>query len=491
VRTSRLSCAILLVLCATAAGDVVRLRSGARLVGRVIERGERVRIVVESGTLTFRASDVVAIEAEETAAQRYARRKAEVGQRDLEGQLELANLAFAAGLRAERGRILEDAYAWSKSETVRRLLDRWRIFERELPPDEKAEAKLAAVLGRDAKIHLTPHWRIAYDTDLASARRRGEMLEAAWRKFHSMAARTELEVVAPADRLEALLFREHDAWFRTAAMPEERTRGLVGIFQPSSGRILLYDAQTSPEARGTGGAVDAEMAALAKAQAEVDRQKALLAKLEAAVADGTAAKSRGAEQSEKLAEWVEEARASLARDEEALRERERGLARLREDLTKHWGEENVAATTHEACHQIAFAAGVSRAGQPMWLVEGLATLFEAQSRTNFVVEAPNEPRLADVRAAWNRGEGGKLPVLLTDALFRTPGREGLAYAESWALTYFLMNRHGPEFVRFLAKGALLPDSAESAAERLADFRRFFGDDLSALERDWRAYVERL
>src|SRR6185436_647047 len=102
----------------------------------------------------------------------------------------------------------------------------------------------------------------------------------------------------------------------------------------------------------------------------------------------------------------------------------------------------------EACHQLAFALGVSRAGQPLWLVEGLATLFEAQSRTSFVLEAPNGPRLKDVRTIWDRNEGGRLRDVVTDAVFSVPAREGAAYAESWSLSYFLANRRREAFSRF-------------------------------------------
>src|SRR5439155_12908338 len=124
---------------------------------------------------------------------------------------------------------------------------------------------------------------IAYDTDVAPARRRGEMLEASWRKFHGLVERAGIRTQPLEGRLEAMLFREHDAWLAALKAPAEQVSGMVGIYVAETGRVLLYDTRTSPEARAAEAAVQQEIAALADARALLDRQKAEIARLEEAI----------------------------------------------------------------------------------------------------------------------------------------------------------------------------------------------------------------
>jgi hypothetical protein len=340
-------------------------------------------------------------------------------------------------------------------------------------------------------VYRTPHWRIAFATDLGVARRRGEMLEAAWRKFREFVDRTGIAVRAIDDRMECVVFRDHAEWLRAAGLPETDVSDLVGIYAGESRRILLYDARTSPAAKQTQQVVTDEIAALADARAAVEKQRGSLAQLERALTEALAPVKRDETRVADLRKFIAETKAALSQNEDAIASRTAELERFRADVTRHFAEENVSASTHEACHQIAFALGVSRAGQPTWLTEGLATLFEPQNRTTFVLEAANQARLSDARAAWANGDGGKLRRILTDEVFAALEKRPMAYADSWSLTHFLAIRHAAEFARFLVQGALLPNSPDSADARVADFRRFFGVDLDALEREWRSYIEHL
>ena len=57
-----------------------------------------------------------------------------------------------------------------------------------------------------------------------------------------------------------------------------------------------------------------------------------------------------------------------------------------------------------------------------------------------------------------------------------------AYAEAWALTYFLLKRHPQQYVEYLkrlsTKKPLLWDEPEA---RLAEFKQVFGKDLQKLD----------
>jgi hypothetical protein len=482
--------AFVLLAAGPAFADVVHLKNGGRLVGRVEDDGDRVRVVMAGGTMTLAKDRVESVERQETPAEEMARRRAALVIGDAAGALALARSAAAAGLVREEGELLELAASWAPDDPkIRAAFADWRVFERPLPADEAAEAALAAAAGRDAAVYRTAHWRIAYATDLAVARRRGEMLEAAWRKFRVLVGRTGIAVRPIDDRMECIVFRDHADWLKAAGLPDGDVSDLVGVYSAETRRILLYDTRTSPAAKETDRAVADEIAALADARAAVEKQRTSVAQLERALTDALSSAKRDEARVTELRKWISDTRAALVRDDDVIAARAADLERFRGTAARRFDEENVSAATHEACHQIAFALGVSRAGQPAWLVEGLATLFEPQNRTTFVLEAPNQARLADVRAAWSAGIGGKLRHVVADEDFADAAHREAAYADAWSLTYFLASRRAGDFARFLVEGALMKDATADA--RVADFRKFFGDDLDALEREWRSYVEHL
>ena len=124
---------------------------------------------------------------------------------------------------------------------------------------------------------------------------------------------------------------------------------------------------------------------------------------------------------------------------------------------------------------------------PIWVIEGLATLFEAQgvynSRTHTSrADRINRQRLRDYRKLAARNPGNDLPAKLTasDGLFRT--HPAAAYAEAWALTFYLVETQPRQFAKYLAKtNARAPFSSYTAAERVADFTSVFGTNWQLLD----------
>jgi hypothetical protein len=110
---------------------------------------------------------------------------------------------------------------------------------------------------------------------------------------------------------------------------------------------------------------------------------------------------------------------------------------------RDWSE-NAETIIHEATHQTAYNTGVHRrfAPTPRWLVEGLATMFEAPGVWNArydhtQADRINRGRLEGFRkfAAANRQPGWLATLLTTDRAFQTDPEA--AYAESWALSFYL------------------------------------------------------
>ncbi len=153
-------------------------------------------------------------------------------------------------------------------------------------------------------------------------------------------------------------------------------------------------------------------------------------------------------------------------------------------------ESSLAETLiHEGTHQIAFNLGLhSRIGEtPKWVVEGLATMFEAEgARQNLRASAPSS-RVNPERLNWfrdyarRRRPGGSLAqFVVDDHAFMTATLD--AYSQAWALTFFLAETRSSKYAAYLRRIAerdpLTPYGAE---ERLQDFQQAFGTDVSRLE----------
>jgi hypothetical protein len=68
----------------------------------------------------------------------------------------------------------------------------------------------------------------------------------------------------------------------------------------------------------------------------------------------------------------------------------------------------------------------------------------------------------------------------------------MAYAQSWALTYFLMRTRRQEFLNYLeTQGAKQSLSADSPELRLRDFDEAFGGTIRELQREFQRYMQRV
>jgi len=152
-------------------------------------------------------------------------------------------------------------------------------------------------------------------------------------------------------------------------------------------------------------------------------------------------------------------------------------------------EQNASTLIHEATHQTAFNTGIhSRfTPPPVWVAEGLATMFEAPGVYNsrsFTRESDriNRERLGQFNELVMPGyQPGLLAELIaSDRLFRT--HPSAAYATSWALTFYLVETQRRQYADYLARTAGHdPFTAYPGPERTADFTAVFGDDWRMLE----------
>jgi hypothetical protein len=160
---------------------------------------------------------------------------------------------------------------------------------------------------------------------------------------------------------------------------------------------------------------------------------------------------------------------------------------------------NVATIVHEATHQIAFNCGmqVRYADNPIWLTEGLAMYCETPDLDTGSgwgsIGKLNAARLRDYRnfAEERRGDDSLISLISDDARFRDPATAADSYAESWALTYFLIRTRREAYVSFVRVVSAKPRLNWDAADvRRAEFEAAFGD-IATLDDEFQRYSARL
>ncbi len=181
------------------------------------------------------------------------------------------------------------------------------------------------------------------------------------------------------------------------------------------------------------------------------------------------------------------------------RSRGRGtMAQINQILSQPRSQQTVATIVHEATHQIAFNCGLHTrlSDCPSWFSEGIALFFETpdlRSQKGWSgIGGINYPRLERFQKLLPTRAADSLETLIaTDKRFHDT-KQGLdAYAEAWALTYFLIRQKPKEYVAYLRllsqKKPLLTETPE---KRKAEFEDVFGN-LQKLDEEFLRYMGRV
>ena len=171
------------------------------------------------------------------------------------------------------------------------------------------------------------------------------------------------------------------------------------------------------------------------------------------------------------------------------------LAALRSDIASEAKSMNERLIRHEGAHQLFHAYRIlSRYGlEPTWLTEGLAQYCETPYIGHYhavladrVVRARRAGRLLPLKTLLNhRGASGFFAF--------DEGDTELAYAESWALVYRLMqDDFRARFFDYLRSYRDISDDRAAAAVEKAGPETFLKahlkTDLNSLERQWDFYI---
>ncbi|MFW6159385.1 MAG: PDZ domain-containing protein [Planctomycetota bacterium] len=140
---------------------------------------------------------------------------------------------------------------------------------------------------------------------------------------------------------------------------------------------------------------------------------------------------------------------------------------------------------HEFTHALHFADMIARGQRhPIWLIEGLATLFESSDR-NGSVRPKHSHRLAVVQAAVkaDRSLPWKTFMKMNQAQFVRVAR--LAYAQS---RYMLLYMYEKGLLKKFYDEYTDDENYKGDKTALEAFEVVFGTPIEAVERDWKAWV---
>ena len=155
---------------------------------------------------------------------------------------------------------------------------------------------------------------------------------------------------------------------------------------------------------------------------------------------------------------------------------------------------------HEATHQIAYNIGLhSRTGEtPRWVVEGMATAFEPDGMRSTLAGSQAYQRINRERYLVFQNfvkTGRRTPKSLRSFIESETLYESAVldfYAQSWALTFFLVETRPRNYSAYLKRiAARDPFAAYSAKERLADFKETISADVDSLDTQFVKFIDGL
>ena len=300
------------------------------------------------------------------------------------------------------------------------------------------KSQVAAQLKEDLpdgfSVHETAHFVLVYNTSKPYAQWVGDIYERLYKAFHDYWDDTVLKLHEPRFPMVAVVFENQGAYLEFAK-PEvgEMAGAMIGYYNMQTNRIVSFDI--------TG--------------------------IQGMIQPGQRVSSR-----EMLSTLFSQPQA----------------------------ERTVATVVHEAVHQIAYNCGmqVRLADNPKWVSEGMAMFFEVpdgrSTRLWGSVGRVNPYQLVQFGQYLRTRPADSLTTLISDdARFAgEKDRYTAAYAESWALTYFLIKKHKKDYAAYLKDlSELEPLGEPDARRRVETFKTHFGQDLAKLDMEFLRFIRNL
>jgi len=298
---------------------------------------------------------------------------------------------------------------------------------------EELSQQLLTELPPGFEIHATHHYLICHNTSREYAAWCGALYERLYKAFTNFWTRKGMKLHDPEFPLVAIVFNTRESYAKYASAELGKSaESIVGYYSLRSNRITMYDLTGIESLRSAG-------------------------------------------------------------------DRRGSSTQINQMLARPEAEQVVATIIHEATHQIAFNSGLQTryADIPVWVSEGLAVYFETpdlQSNKGWRnIGAVNTSRLVRFREYLSRRPATSLKSLLSDDKRMRDSRTALdAYAEAWALNYYLIRQHPRQYLAYLQalseKKQLLWDDPET---RLSEFQKAFGENLGQFDAEFLRQMQKV
>ena len=296
---------------------------------------------------------------------------------------------------------------------------------------EEIYAKFKLQVTDGFKVHKTAHYVIIYNTSEVYAQWVGEMYEGLYRKFHNFWKSKKIELEEPRFPLVAIVFNTKEAYLAYAEREIGQTaKALIGYYNMETNRVISFDLTGVAGLAGGGRLNSAQL--------------------------------------------------------------------INQAFSQPGAERTLATNVHEAVHQLSFNAGlqIRLSDSPLWFSEGMAMFFETpdtkSARGGATVGQINYYNLRWFANYLPQRPADSLTTLITDdSRLKNAATAKDAYSESWALTYFLLKTKSKQYVAYLEDlRNLAPLVDTPPRDRIAMFKRHFGDDLQELDKEFINYIRR-
>jgi hypothetical protein len=296
---------------------------------------------------------------------------------------------------------------------------------------QEVSKSLLGQLPRGFDVYQTQHYVILHDTSRAYAQWCGALFERLYGAFRAYWSSKDFDLPDPEFPLVAVVFADKQSYLKFSA-DELGNAGesIIGYYSLTSNRMTMYDLTGTDAARGPG--------------------------------------------------------------------RVSTTAQINQILASPEAVRTVSTIVHEATHQIAFNCGMHArlSDCPRAVLEGIAVFCETPDLRSAKgwkgIGTVNRTRLVEFhKYARNRPADSLRTLLASDKRFLDVNKGPEAYAEAWALTYFLIRQHPKQYVAYLkmlsGKKPLMPDKPEVRVEQ---FEKCFGD-LAKLDTEFLRYMGRV
>ncbi|UCD30056.1 MAG: DUF1570 domain-containing protein [Planctomycetota bacterium] len=364
----------------------------------------------------------------------------------------------------------------------------------DIPINQAQENALLRATGPEFEIKRTPHFLIAFDTERSLVNDLVSRLEYTYHAVYRFCKACKINARQPNHRLEVIFFNNREKYDRYSAGLAFASAGTYGMYYEPTNRSAFFNAINGPQ-------MTTLYAGIITYQ---DRLNMLLKYLKNIKNNHTPMEiefnnGRCVLMTKKQVEK------EIASAQQSLKT----LDKKRKVYSEHI---NQTVIQHETAHQVLFNAGIHIRGaeNPIWLVEGLACLFETPpSATGTGFAVINQQRLKDFRSAV-AGSSSKhslksndflealrhsritpLQDLITNPhLLNREGQSGATqYALAWALTHYLHRVKTKQFAAYLQDfRSRKSDTRLRPADQLALFEKHFGPIDKTFQKRWGNYI---